>query len=82
MEQVIAKEAAILTGIGAGSAFGLLVVLMVVVTVGRLLAARLVKSESGQARDEGSNSGERDKALAAVVGATALRARVRFSNMQ
>ena len=69
-----AKEAAILTGIGLGTAFGLLVFLMVTIVVVRQLFVqifdRLVGDRSQSLATVGA--GSRDKALAAAIGVTAV----------
>lgn len=77
IDQQLFQEAAILTGIGMGTAFVLLVVLVVVIVfVGRISATlerRFRKvTESGSAVSSDDEALARDKALAAVVAVTAL----------
>ena len=77
IDQQLFQDAAILTGIGMGTAFVLLVVLVVViVSVGRVSAAwgRRFRNETepGSAASSDDEALARDKALAAVVAVTAL----------
>ena len=71
-----AKEAAILTGIGLVTAFGLLVFLMVTIVLVRQLFVqffdRLVGDTAQSPATVGADS--RDKALAAAIGVTAVLA--------
>ena len=76
IEQGIAEDAAILTAIGIATAFGLLVVLMVVIFVGRILTVRILAGEALRAarRAAESEATSRERALAAVIGVSALLA--------
>ena len=67
-----ADDATILTGIGIGTAFGLLIAMMVVILAVRLITTRLLPAAA-----PGSSEGDaetREKALAAVVAVTTLLA--------
>lgn len=78
IDQAIVRDAAMLTAIGVGTAFSLLIVLTLIVTVvGRVLAAfpRLGGLETTSAGDAGPGAAqasgeERDKALAAAIAVT------------
>ena len=76
IEQGIAEDAAILTAIGIATAFGLLVLLMVVIVLGRIFSARILAIEARRAakRAAKTDAASRDKALAAVVAVSALLA--------
>ena len=64
------REALILTGIGIGTAFGLLVAMMVGILLVKLVATRFVK---GAAEDAAGQPAEaRDRALAAVIAVSAV----------
>lgn len=70
--QRCADDAGILTGIGIGTAFGLLVAMMVVILAIRFFVRRL---NPGAAPDSSESDAEtREKALAAVVAVTTLLA--------
>ena len=71
-----AKEAAILTGIGMGTAFGLLVLLMVTILLVRQFFVQIFDGLMGDAAQSASTIGadSRDKALAAAIGVTAALA--------
>ena len=60
-------DAAVLTSIGIATAFGLLVVLMVVIVAVRVVSTRLLSSPDGGAAS-------RNRAIAAVAAVTALLA--------
>ena len=77
IDQQLFQDAAILTGIGMGTAFVLLVVLVVViVSLGRVSAVLERRfrnvNESGSPASSDDGALARDKALAAVVAVTAL----------
>ena len=72
IDQELLQDAAILTGIGMGTSFALLVALFLIVTViGRLSVRFTAVAESRSATGD-EDSVARDKALAAVVAVTAL----------
>ena len=68
----IAEEAAILTGIGMGTAFGLLLLLVAVTVVVRIVSEYISKRGAGDAVSAEADA--RERALAAVVGVTAFLA--------
>ncbi len=77
IDQQLFQDAAILTGIGMGTAFVLLVVLVVVIVLAGRISATLerrfsIATESGSAASSDDEALARDKALAAVVAVTAL----------
>ena len=72
IDQELLKEAAILTGIGMGTAFLLLVALSLIVTVIGRLSVRFIVAAESRPTTGGEESVARDKALAAVVAVTAL----------
>ena len=74
IDQAIVEEAAILTGIGIGTAFGLLVMLMVVVFVVRLSSGYLLERASRRAtiRTAHEEAEFRNRAHAAVAAVTAI----------
>ena len=64
-----------MTGIGIGTAFGLLVVLMLVIVLIRLVSAHVLEPLAIRqaAHSAAVGAGPRDKALAAAIAVTALR---------
>ena len=74
IEESIAKEAAILTGIGMGTAFSLLVLLLAVITLVHLFSARILRraAERTAAQAQEIEAQVREKALAAAIAVTAL----------
>lgn len=64
-----------MTGIGIGTAFGLLVVLMLVIVLIRLVSAHVLEPLAIRqaAQSAAVGAGPRDKALAAAIAVTALR---------
>ena len=70
--QKCADDAAILTGIGIGTAFGLLVAMIVVITVARLITTHFFPTAAPGSSE--SEAEARDKAVAAVVAVTTLLA--------
>ena len=72
----IAEEAAILTGIGIVTAFGLLVILMLIILMVRMAVERILRvaTPGVTAAPVGSDAEARNKALAAVIAVTAVRA--------
>ena len=72
----IVEEAAILTGIGIGTAFGLLVLLMVVVAVVRLSSGYVLERASTRAAAKAvqEEAESRNRAQAAVGAVTAIMA--------
>ena len=76
IDQEIVEEAAILTGIGIGTAFGLLVLLVVVVAILRLLSSFILdrSARRTQAKAEREESESRNRAHAAVAAVTAIMA--------
>lgn len=77
IEQAVLEKAAMMTGIGMGTAFALLLVLMAILLALRFFACKLTRvtqpPDSAQLNGE---SGEHDKALAAAVSVIALRAKI------
>ena len=83
IEQVIAERAAILTGIGMGTAFSLLIMLIVMITVVRGFSDRVLarSAERAAVRAAQVEVEVRERALAAAIAVTALLAsprRARF----
>ena len=73
-EQGVASEGVTLTLIGMGTAFGLLLLMMlVIVAVGRVVAVAERRADAPATTEQPVP--ERDKALAAVVAVSALRGR-------
>ena len=64
-----------MTGISIGTAFGLLVVLMLVIVLIRLFSARVLDPLANRQAVQSAavEAGSRDKALAAAIAVTALR---------
>jgi Na+-transporting methylmalonyl-CoA/oxaloacetate decarboxylase gamma subunit len=76
IDQAIVEEAAILTGIGIGTAFGLLVMLMVVIFIVRLSSGYLLERAAMRAaREEAESRNRAHAAVAAVTAIVAARAR-------
>ena len=69
-----ADDAAILTGIGVGTAFGLLVAMIFVILAVRLLSARVLPALGERLPGRSSETEARNKAVAAVVAVTTLMA--------
>ena len=82
IDSAVAEEAAILTGIGIGTAFGLLILLMVAIVLVRLSSAGILGRIEiiAAARLREAEAESRDKALAAVVAVTALRSSAAAEN--
>ena len=76
IDQAILEKAGTLTAIGIGTAFGLLLLLMVVVTVVRLFSNVILEGAARRARSKAARAeGEsRDRARAAVAAVTAIMA--------
>ena len=72
IDQELLQEAAILTGIGMGTAFLLLVALSLIVMIIGRLSVRFVATAASQSTAGDEESAARDKALAAVVAVAAL----------
>lgn len=74
MDQELAREAAILTAIGVTTAFGLLVLLMIVVNLVSLFSSRVIDRVERRAAAQAATAEaeSREKALAAVVAVGAL----------
>ena len=72
IDQQLLKDAAILTGIGMGTAFLLLVALSLIVMVIGRLPARFTGAAESRSTPGDEESTARDKALAAVVAVAAL----------
>ena len=76
IDQVILEDASILTIIGIGTAFGLLLLLMVVVAVVRLFSSVILKGVGRRARKKAARmeAESQDRARAAVAAVTAIMA--------
>ncbi|MCH8205626.1 MAG: hypothetical protein IH956_01315 [Chloroflexi bacterium] len=76
IDQAIVEEAAILTAIGIGTAFGLLVLLIVVVAVVRVSSEFVLERVSGRAAAKAvqEEAESRNRAHAAVAAVTAIMA--------
>ena len=76
IEQGLVDDAAILTAVGIATAFGMLVLMMVVIVLGRMVSTRILAGAARRAakRAAASDAASRDKALAAVVAVSALLA--------
>ncbi len=74
IDQTLIEKAAVLTGIGIGTAFGVLVLLMIVIMAIRLCSAWLNRDRSLQQGlgDANGASEDRDRALAAIIAVTAV----------
>ena len=74
IDEAIVEEAAILTAIGIGAAFGLLVLLVVVVTTLRLLSESVLKvaARRAQAKVVREETESRNRAHAAVAAVSAI----------
>ena len=74
LDQQLIETAAILTGLGIGTAFGLLVVLMILILIVRQFSERVLDRSSAKAAAEiaASEQEAQNKARAAVAAVTAL----------
>ena len=74
LDQDLIEKAAVLTGLGIGTAFGLLVVLMILVFMVRQVSERILDRGSAKRAAEIAASAQeaRNKAQAAVAAVTAL----------
>ena len=76
IDPVILEDASILTIIGIGTAFGLLLLLMVVVAVVRLFSSVILEGAARRARSKAdrTEAESRNRAQAAVAAVTAIMA--------
>ena len=76
IDEAIVEEAAILTAIGIGAAFGLLVLLVVVVAILRLLSEGVLRmaARRAQAKVVREEAESRNRAHAAVAAVSAIMA--------
>ena len=83
VDQDLIETAAILTGLGIGTAFGLLVVLMILIFVVRQISERILDRGSIKAAAEIAASAQeaQNKAQAAVAAVTALLSRREATQM-